>query len=576
MNASAAKQEQNTPFSTGEDFEKLLEESYTDKKVEEGTIAEGTIVNIENDMVVIDVGLKSEGRLPLKDFASFGEKPDIKEGDKVEVYIERMENRSGEIVISRERALKEQVWDKLEKQLKAEIPVDGIIFGQVKGGFTVDLGGAIAFLPGSQVDVRPIKDITEIANEKDKFLILKMDKKRGNIIVSRRALLEESRAEARDEILKDIELGQKLEGTVKNLTNYGAFIDLGGVDGLLHVTDISWKRISHPSEVLKMGQTINVQVIKYDEDTKRISLGMKQLEDNPWQGMEGKYEVGQRVKGKVSSIADYGVFVALDETVEGLIHVTELSWVKKNQNPNKVVKLGDEIEVQVLEIDQEKRRISLGLKQTQENPWDTFGNTNKVGDVIKGEIKNVSDFGFFVGLDGGIDGLVHYSDLSWDKSGEEALKDYKKGDEVEAKILGIDIEKERVSLGVKQLSGEAPVGVDTSDFKKSEVVTCKVTAIEDGGIEVAVGENEVKAFIKKSELSKDRSEQRPSRFAVGDRVDAKVIGVTQRSGKINVSIKALEVEEHKRAIEEYGSTDSGASLGDILGAALEEKKSKKE
>ncbi len=568
---------QNTePFTTGEDFAAMFGDSTGSSKPLEGSLVKGIIVGLDDDAVTVDVGLKSEGRISLKEFSSLGDEPELNIGDEVEVFLERMENRQGEIVLSREKALREQAWERLEKDMTGQKQVDGIIFGQVKGGFTVDLGGAVAFLPGSQVDVRPIKDISSLANSKQKFLVLKMDKKRGNIIVSRRAILEESRAEAREEMLKGVKVNDIMDGTVKNLTNYGAFIDLGGLDGLLHVTDISWKRISHPSEVLKLGQSVKVQVIKFDDETKRISLGMKQLEENPWGGVADKFPVGKVATGRVSNIADYGVFIDLGDGVEGLVHVSELSWVKKNQNPNKLVKVGDEVKVKVLEIDSEKRRISLGMKQTEENPWSQFATNNKEGDTIEGEIKNISDFGFFVGLEGGIDGLVHYSDLSWDKPGEEALKDYKKGDAVKAVILSVDIEKERIGLGVKQLSGGGAAGEQVveqlNNLKKGDTVTCTVQAVQRDGIEVVVGETPIVSFIKRNDLSKDRSEQRPDRFAVGDRVDAKIISVNAKKSQIGVSIKTLEVDEHKQAIEQYGSTDSGASLGDILGKALEKGK----
>lgn len=565
-------------FNTNEDFEALLQESFEKGQAEEGSVVEGTVTDVTDDAVTIDVGLKSEGRVALKEFYSLGEKPEINIGDKLEVFIERLENRQGELVLSRERAMREKSWDRLEEEFKNQTQIDGIIFGQVKGGFTVDLDGAIAFLPGSQVDVKPLKDIMEIANQKEKFVILNMDKRRGNIIVSRRAIMEESRAEARDEMLKDIEVGSVLDGTVKNLTNYGAFVDLGGMDGLLHVTDISWKRISHPSEVLKVGEVIKVQVIKYDEESKRVSLGMKQLQENPWENAEFTFKEGDKIKGKVSGIVDYGVFISLDGGLEGFVHNTELSWVKKNQNPSKVVKLEEEVEVQVLEIDNEKQRISLGLKQCGPNPWVDFAGKFKSGDVVKGEIKSISDFGFFLGLEGDIDGLVHYSDLSWDKPGEEALKEYNKGDQVEVKILDIDVEKERVGLGVKQLSADSPVeasGIDLSGYNKNDTVTCVVEDVMKDGIEVAVADTGLKSFIKRGDLSRERSEQRPDRFAVGDRVDTKIVSVNQKTGKFSLSIKALEVDEHKKAIQEFGSSDSGASLGDILGAALEEKKDDK-
>ena len=577
--ARVALNEIKQEFETTENFAQLFEDSIrTDNKFAEGSLVKGIVIGIDNDTVTVDVGLKSEGRVSIKEFSAFGDKPNLNIGDQVEVFLERFEGRDGGIVLSRERALREQSWDRLEVEHKNNTPVDGMIFGSVKGGFTVDLGGQVAFLPGSQVDIKPIKDINSIANKKDKFLILKMDKKRGNVIVSRRAILEESRAEAREEMLKGVKVNDVMEGTVKNLTNYGAFVDLGGLDGLLHVTDISWKRISHPSEMLKLGQVITVKVIKFDDETKRISLGMKQLEANPWEGMEGKFTVGEKVKGKVTSIADYGVFVELADGMEGLIHLQDLSWVKKNQNPNKLLKVGQEVEVKVLELDIEKRRLSLGLKQCESNPWSEFAEKYKEGDVLEGEVKNISDFGFFIGLDGGIDGLVHYSDLSWEESGEEALKKFKKGDMVKAIILTVDVEKERIGLGIKQLSGGEGIGGSITEqltkIQKGDTVTCTVTTVDKDGIEVAVADTPVKTYIKRIELSKERSEQRPERFAVGDRIDAKVTAINAKKASISVSIKSLEVEEHKRAIEEYGSTDSGASLGDILGAALGDKNKK--
>lgn len=571
--ASATPTEQQ-PFSTGENFADLLEKSFSKRGIKEGSLIKGTVVALDGDEVIVDVGLKSEGRVSLKEF---GGRPELKTGDEVEVYLERYEGRNGDIVLSREKALREEAWAKLEDAHTKNTPIEGVIFGQVKGGFTVDLNHIVAFLPGSQVDVKPIKEVGSMIGLRQPFLILKMDKKRGNIVVSRRAILEESRQEARDEILAGIKLGQVLEGTVKNLTNYGAFIDLGGIDGLLHVTDISWKRISHPSEVLSLGQTIKVQVIKFDDATKRVSLGMKQLESNPWEGIELRFPVKTKAKGKVTNIADYGVFVELEPGIEGLVHISELSWLKKNQNPNKIVSIGQDVEVMVLDIDIEKRRISLGIKQCEENPWQAFTETNKVGDIIEGEIKNVSDFGFFVGLSGGMDGLVHYSDLSWSESGEELLKSYKKGQSVKAKILAIDIEKERISLGVKQLEGADPFEKSTEQYKKGDVVTCTVKEIRDDGIEVSLvsADTPLTGFIKRADLSRDRAEQRPERFAIGDRVDAKVTSMNKKNRSVNLSIKALEAEEEKKAIEEYGSTDSGASLGDILSKALEKKSSEK-
>ena len=571
MKANTAVQK-NDEFITTENFAELFEEYMQQNELAEGQVVKGRVTAIENGIVTVDVGLKSEGKIPLKEFGH-GKAEELKVGDDVEVYLERFENRHGETGLSREKALREEAWERLEKLSDKGERVDGVIFGRVKGGFTVDLGGAVAFLPGSQVDIRPVRDISPLMNISQPFQILKMDRKRGNIVVSRRAVLEESRLEARAELLENVKEGQVLDGVVKNITDYGAFIDMGGVDGLLHVTDISWKRINHPSEVLSLGQSIKVIVTKFDENSKRISLGMKQLESNPWETIGVKYPVGSRIKGNITNITDYGAFVEIEPGIEGLVHVSEMSWTKKNVHPSKMVSTSQEVEVQVLDIDASKHRISLGIKQCEENPWTHFSSTYKVGSEIEGEIKNVTDFGLFVGLSGDIDGLVHHSDVSWNESGEEAIKNYKKGDVVKAKVLAIDVEKERISLGIKQL-GESPVQADLGDVKKGDAVTCTVTKVQEDGIEVKIGDT-LTAFIKKAELARDRQEQRADRFAVGDRVDAKVTALEKASGKVAVSIKALEVENQKRAIEEYGSTDSGASLGDILGAALSEASEKK-
>ena len=576
---TAVQQANEEEFETTENFAELFEESLKDNAIAEGSVVTGTVTAIENGFVIIDVGMKSEGRVPLKEFGHGENAQKLSAGDTVDVYIERYENRQGESVLSREKALREEAWERLEKQYEASERVDGVIFGRVKGGFTVDLGGAVAFLPGSQVDIRPVRDVSPLMNITQPFQILKMDRKRGNIVVSRRAVLEESRMEARAELLENVSEGQKLEGVVKNITDYGAFIDMGGVDGLLHVTDISWKRINHPSEVLTLGQTVEVMVTKYDPESKRISLGMKQLESNPWDTIGAKYPVGSRVTGKVTNITDYGAFVEIEAGIEGLVHVSEMSWTKKNVHPSKIVSTSQEVEVEVLDIDPSKHRISLGIKQCEANPWESFSSTHKVDKEIEGEIKNITDFGLFIGLDGDIDGLVHHSDISWTESGEAAIKNFNKGDTVKAKILAIDAEKERISLGIKQLE-DNPLQEAMGDLKKGDAVTCTVTKVQGDGIEVSLNDN-VTTFIKKADLSRDRQEQRPDRFAVGDRVDAKVTGLDAASGKVSVSIKALEVENQKKAIEEYGSTDSGASLGDILGAALneageaKEKKSKK-
>ncbi len=564
-------------FSTGENFADLFENSAAGK-LSEGSVVKGTIVGIEKDLAIIDVGLKSEGRIPLKEFSVAGQPAEIRIGDQYDIYIERIEDRHGEAQLSREKALREEAWVKLEEIHKNQTKIEGVIFGRVKGGFTVDIKGAVAFLPGSQVDIRPIKDVSPLMNIPQPFLILKMDRRRGNIVVSRRAIMEESRAEARGMLLDKIAEGQILDGIVKNITDYGAFIDMGGVDGLLHVTDISWKRINHPSEVFAIGDAVRVIVTKFDAETKRISLGMKQLDTNPWEGVSHKFTPGARLKGKITNITDYGAFVELDSGVEGLVHVSEMSWTKKNVHPSKLVQTGQEVEVQVLDVDATKHRISLGMKQVIENPWNSFAANFHEGDIIEGEVRNITDFGLFVGLAGEIDGLVHHSDISWDQPGEEAIKAFKKGDKVKARILVVDIEKERISLGIKQLS-ENPNGDSLAAYKKGDVVTCKVTMVERDGIEVEIAEG-VSSYIKKNELSRDRQDQRPERFAVGDRIDAKVVSVDKKTGKVAVSIKTLEQDEHKRAIDEYGSSDSGASLGDILGAAIQEasakpKKSKK-
>ncbi len=557
-----------------ESFAALLEESLGTAESLEGSVVKGRVVSVENDMVTIDVGLKSEGRVALKEFSVPGQPAELKAGDTVEVYLERMEDKNGEAVLSREKAKREEAWTQLEKAFNDQQRVTGVIFGRVKGGFTVDLNGAVAFLPGSQVDIRPVRDISPLLGTPQPFQILKMDRSRGNIVVSRRAVLEESRAEARSELVANLKEGQILQGVVKNITDYGAFVDLGGVDGLLHVTDIAWRRINHPSEALQIGQTVTVQVIRFNPETQRISLGMKQLEADPWEGVEAKYPIGAKFKGRVTNITDYGAFVELEPGIEGLVHVSEMSWTKKNVHPGKIVSTSQEVEVMVLDVDPQKRRISLGLKQCLDNPWETFLDKFGPGTELEGEVKNITEFGLFVGLPGDIDGMVHMSDLDWNKSGEEAIAEFKKGDRVKVKVLDVDIDKERISLGIKQLSSD-PFEAATAGLKKNDVVTCTVTAVTDGGIEVAVGEGYT-GFIRKSDLSRERGEQRPERFAVGEKIDAKVTQIDRGSRRISLSIKAREMEEEKQAMAEYGSSDSGASLGDILGAALKRKQAEQD
>lgn len=550
---------------TMDEFEALLNESFEMDTPEEGSVVKGKVIAIEAGQAIIDVGYKMEGRVDIKEFADPGEAPKIAAGDVVEVFLRQVENSKGEAVISREMARREEAWDRLETAYAGEARVEGAIFGRVKGGFTVDLGGAVAFLPGSQVDVRPVRDAGPLMGLKQPFQILKMDRRRGNIVVSRRAILEESRAEQRAEVIGNLTEGQNVDGVVKNITEYGAFVDLGGVDGLLHVTDMAWRRVNHPSEILTIGETIKVQVIKINKETHRISLGMKQLQEDPWDLVAAKYPLESTHTGRVTNITDYGAFVELEAGVEGLVHVSEMSWTKKNVHPGKIVSTSQEVEVMVLEIDGTKRRVSLGLKQTQRNPWEVFAETHPEGTEVEGEVKNITEFGLFVGLEGDIDGMVHLSDLSWDERGEDAIQSYHKNDVVQAVVSEVDVEKERISLSIKGMGGdkfaEAVGGV-----KRGSIVTVTVTAIEEGGVECEY--EGMKSFIRRSDLSRDRAEQRPERFAVGDKVDVRITNVDAKTRRLGVSIKAREIAEEKEAVEQYGSSDSGASLGDILGAAL--------
>ena len=558
-----------TANSTGENFAELLDQSFQEMASIEGSVVSGTVLSIEKDMILIDVGLKSEGRVSLREFGNSEDDIQIKPGDTVEVYIERLEDINGHAVLSREKAKREESWINLEKALEEQKRVNGVIFGKVKGGFTVDLEGATAFLPGSQVDIRPIKDLGALMGTPQPFQILKMDRRRGNIVVSRRAVLEDSRAEAKSELVANLQEGQVLQGIVKNITDYGAFVDLGGVDGLLHVTDISWKRINHPSEALQMGESVQVKVIKFNDETQRISLGIKQLTEDPWLKVIDRFPVGSKMTGVVTNITDYGSFVELEDGIEGLVHVSEMSWTKKNVHPGKIVSTSEKVEVIVLEIDVSKRRISLGIKQCIENPWKSYKDNNKTGSTIEGEIRNITEFGLFIGLSDDIDGLVHLSDLSWDGNGDELIKGFTKGDTVKAKILDIDVDKERISLGIKQLT-EDLASAEIDNIRKGSTVTCTIAVISDSGLDVTVGDN-IKGFIKKSDLARERNDQRTDRYGVGDKVDATVTNIDKKQRKINLSIKAREIEEEKKAMAEFGSSDSGASLGDILGAALAKK-----
>jgi small subunit ribosomal protein S1 len=562
MNATAAAA--HTP--SRDDFAAMLEESFEKHDVAEGTVVKGTITAIEKDMAVIDVGLKTEGRVAVKEFSGQGRETPLKVGDVVEVYLERVENALGEAVLSRDKARREESWVKLEVAFNENQKVEGVIFNQVKGGFTVDLEGATAFLPRSQVDIRPVRDVGPLMNTPQPFQILKMDRRRGNIVVSRRTVLEESRAEMRQELVQNLEEGQVIEGVVKNITDYGAFVDLGGIDGLLHVTDIAWRRVNHPTELLQIGQQVKVKIIKINHETHRISLGMKQLLADPWQGIEAKYPAGVKFTGRVTNITDYGAFVELEPGIEGLIHVSEMSWTKKNVHPGKIVATSQEVEVMVLEVDPVKRRISLGLKQTMQNPWEAFVEKYPVGSEVEGEVKNKTEFGLFLGLDGDVDGMVHLSDLDWNRPGEQMIEEFKKGDMVRAQVLDVDVEKERISLGVKQLGGDP--FVDSGEIRKGSVVTCEVIEVKDGGLDVKIADSDLNAFVRRADLARDRADQRPERFAVGEKFDARVTLFDKKAHKVNVSIKALEIAEEKEAVAQYGSSDSGASLGDILGAAL--------
>jgi small subunit ribosomal protein S1 len=568
----------SSPNPTRDDFANLLNDMLGGADTQfEGRVVKGTITAIENDLAVIDVGLKSEGRVSLREFAMPGQKADLKVGDEVEVFVDRVENAMGEAMLSRDRARREAAWDRLEEEFTKEGRVDGVIFGRVKGGFTVDLGGAVAFLPGSQVDIRPVRDVQPLMDIAQPFQILKMDRRRGNIVVSRRAILEETRAEQRTGLIQNLTEGQIIDGVVKNITDYGAFVDLGGIDGLLHVTDMSYKRVNHPNEVIAIGDTVRVQIVRINKDTQRISLGMKQLESDPWEGAMAKYPIGGKFSGRVTNITEYGAFVELEAGIEGLVHVSEMSWTKKNVHPGKIVSTSQEVEVTIIEVDSDKRRISLGIKQAQSNPWEAFAADHPVGTQVEGEVKNATEFGLFIGLPGDVDGMVHMSDIAWGITGEEALALHRKGETVQAVVLDIDVEKERISLGMKQLEKGAPAAASATGsgagagVKKNEVVTVTVLEVRDGGLEVQVGDDGATGFIKRTDLGRDRDEQRPERFQAGQKFDAMVIGF-DRSKKPNFSVKAMQIAEEKQAVEQYGSSDSGASLGDILGEALKAKR----
>jgi len=555
-------------FVLNESFEDLLNETIgTDSKFE-GSVVKGTIIALDSDFATIDVGLKSEGKVPLREFHASAK--DLKIGDSVDVYIEKVENKHGEASLSREKACKEEAWVELEKIYEKGEHVVGTIFNKIRGGFAVDVMGTVAFLPGSQIDIRPIKDPTPLMNNPQPFAIVKMDRQRGNIVVSRKVVLGESQEENRNELLSNLEEGQVVTGIVKNITDYGAFIDLGGVDGLLHVTDISWSRINHPSENLQVGQSIDVKITKFNKETNRISLGMKQLEENPWVDVAKRYSVGQKVKGKVTNITDYGAFIELEKGLEGLTHVSEISWTKKNVNPSKILSTSQEVDAVILEVDEDKQRISLGLKQCTANPWEEFHASHPDGEVIEGPVKNITEFGLFIGLNDEIDGMVHLSDISWNESGEEAVKNFKKGDMVKARIIDVNIEKERISLGIKQLE-EDSFESTVKGIKKGATVKGKVSKIDEDGIEVAIDE-EVSGFIKAGDLAKSKADCNPENFKEGEEIEAKVISIDRSSRRVNLSIRALEIAAEKEVLAEYtDNTKATSSLGDILGDALKNK-----
>ena len=548
-----------------EEFEALLNESFEMDTPKEGSVVKGKVLAVEAGQVIIDIGYKMEGRVDLKEFANPGEAPEIAIGDEVDVYLHAVENARGEAAISREMARREEAWDRLEIAYADKQRVDGAIFERVKSGFTVDLGGAVAFLPGSQVNVHPVRDISPLMGLKQPFQILKMDRRRGNIVVSRRIILEESRAEQRAEVLRNLSEGQTTEGVVKNITEYGAFIDLGGIDGLLHITDMAWRRLGHPSEVVRINETIKVQVTRINRETNRISLGMKQLQDDPWDLVAAKYLLGKIYPGVVTNITEYGAFIELEPGIEGLVHVSEMSWTRKNVHPGKIVSTSQQVDVMILEIDNTKRRVSLGLKQSRRNPWEEFSETHPNGTEIEGEVKNITEFGMFISLEDDVDGMIHLSDLSWDEHGEDVIKNYRKGDVIQAIVTEVDVEKERISLSMKAL-GEDRFSEAMDGVKRGSTVSAEVTAIEDGGIKVEY--NGMKSFIRRSDLSRDREEQRPELFSVGDKIDVRVTNIDSSTRRLGLSIKAREIAEDKEAVEQYGSSDSGTSLGDILGAAL--------
>ena len=551
-----------------ESFAELFEQSLKTSKIAPGGLIVGEVMRIENDFVIVDAGLKSEGIIPLEQFRDGQGELTVKVGDRIDVVLEYMENGHGETQLSREKAQRARAWDELDKAFEAQSIVKGVITEKVKGGFTVLVDSVRAFLPGSLVDVRPVRDSTYLEGKELEFKVIKLDRKRNNVVVSRRAVVETEMSAERDSLLSNLQEGQVIKGVVKNLTDYGAFVDLGGVDGLLHITDIAWKRVKHPSEVLKIGDEIEAKVLRFDRERNRVSLGLKQLGDDPWVDLARRYPEGARLFGKVTNITDYGAFVEIEPGVEGLVHVSEMDWTNKNIHPSKVMQLGDEVEVMVLDIDTERRRISLGIKQCQPNPWEEFASSHNKGDKVHGQIKSITDFGVFFGLEGGIDGLIHLSDLSWNAPGEEAVRNFKKGDEIEATILAIDPERERISLGIKQMEGD-PFSNFVAEHSKGSIVKGKIISVDAKGATVNLGGPEVEGYLRASELSRDRVEDARSLLKEGDEVEAKITTIDRKNRKISLSIKAKDMEEETEAVQEY--TRKPGSVGSLLGDKLKEK-----
>ena len=556
---------------TNEEYENLILSTIENKLKKEKSIVDGTIVSIENDMVIVDVGLKSEGRIPLNEFSKVGKNNDLQIGEKLSVYIENIDSSNGETILSREKAVKQSAWNHLQDCFQNNKVVTGTPFNRVKGGMSVDVEGVTAFLPGSQIDTRQIiKDTRELLNKPMDLMILKMDKFRGNIVVSRKAISDVELKEQRTKLLSNIKEGSILEGKIKNLTDYGAFVDLGGMDGLVHVTDISWNKINHPSEILDLGSSISVKVLKFDEELSRLSLGIKQLTDDPWNEIKDKYKVEQTIKCPVSTINDQGVSILIDNKYDGFIPINELTWLKKPPHPSKVIQIKEAVEVKIIEIDEEKRRVLCSLKQLKENPWNSLDAKFKIGDSFDTEIVNVVDFGIFVKVHEEIDGMVHVSDLNWKESEcANTLSNLKKGDKIKVKILDINVEKERISLGVKQLDDD-PIEEYIKSNPLKSTVTGTITAIDDKGISVNLEQN-VNGYIKKINISKDKLERKTERFAVNEQIDSIIVSVDSKARIINLSIKEIEIQEEKSALSKYGSKESGASLGDILGSALNKK-----